>query len=330
MRSKTDTNAKIRLILLIIVLLLTAIVILGEVVIPIVREHLMIKDLISRNTSVIWAQRDPSLEYNPIHTNKLYYYELGGQVTLLEDEYYFFDMVLNNDGTRMLAFTGYMTNFEIVEYDINERKLTTILTSEQAEDYLDKNGYEKPVTRREGCNVQYYDNENKISFKYGKYLMGYSMQEGFEVIYSFELGARCAYSWMDNNTSLLLNDGYELIKYNTMTGKRITIIEQTRPFNFVLSTDESYIIYEDRKTGYLYRYDLKSDKQNRLCGISDSRPELIISKDSRYILCHDTIWAFIPYSTKSIIYIIDVESGKKYYVKEFDYDYEIAGVAWNQ
>lgn len=323
-------NTKISLILLIIVLFLTAIVLLGEVVIPKVRKYLMLKDLMSRNTSVIWAQRDPSREYNPIHKNKLYYYELGGQVTLLEDEYYFFDMVLNSDGTRMLAFTGYKEDFEIVEYDINERELTSILTSEQVENYLNKNGYENPITSREGFNVQYYDNENKISFIYDDFLMGYSPQEGLKVIYTFESGGERSYSWMENDTALLLNDKYELINYNIMTGKRITLIEQSRPFNFVLSIDESYIIYEDRKTKSLYRYDLKSGNMNRLCGISDSRPELIISKDSRYILCHDTIWSFIAYTTKPIIYIIDVESGKKYYVREFDYGYGIAGVTWNQ
>lgn len=329
MSYKTAMNTKMRLIPVIIVLLLTAIIILGEIVIPKVRKYLMLKDLMSRNTFVIWAQRDPSKEYNPINSNNLYYYELGGQMTLLEDEYDFFDMVLNNDGTRLLAFTGYRTNFEIVEYDINERKLTSILSSEQAEAYLNKNSYEKPITRREGYDVQYYDNENRISFKYGKYLMGYSQQEGFSVIYSFEYGGRYAYSWMEDDNALLLNDGYELIKYNTLTGKRSTIIKQSRPFNFVLSKDESYVIYEDRKTESLYRYDLKSGEQNRLCGVSGSQPKLTMSKDNRYLLCRDRQLGYIN-SLKPLIYIIDVESGKKYLVKDFVYDTEIAGVAWNQ
>ncbi|MCM1047447.1 MAG: hypothetical protein NC433_03385 [Clostridiales bacterium] len=324
-----NMSSKKRLFQVMGTLFIIIIVFLCIIVISKVRSNIMLKDVLSENTSVIWAQSNPSDEPQPINTNNLYYYELGGEVTLLEDGYDFFDIVLNNDGTRLLAFTGNRGGFEIVEYEINNRELTSILTSEQVCAFLKENRHKLHSDEPYGFNVQYYDNEDKISFIYDEYLMGYSKEEGFEVIYTFELGWDFCYSWVENEKTLLVCDGYKLIKYDIATGKKRTLIEQSRIFNFVLSPDESVIIYEDRSASALYRYNLKSGKRKLLCEISDSNPELIMSKNGRFILCHDATINFMNYA-KAFIYIIDIENGEKYIVQEIEYGDGVAGVTWNR
>lgn len=290
-------------------------------------EYFLKKDLISRDTSIICAQRE-YLEEDTSYITRLYKYNLEGQETVLEEQYEFFDMVSSKDNNKLLSFIGHKEHFNIVEYDIKRQELRYILSTEQIEAFLDENGYKKSLAQREGSCVKYYDNENGISFLYDNYVMGYSEKKGLEMIYAIQGTAGNVYCWMEDDTSLLINEGTELIKYNTLTGEKTTLLTQPYTFSFVLSTDESFVVFEDREKGYLWIYNLKSGERKKLCKRYHPFPELQISEDNRYLLCKDSVQVLS--SSKKVVYIVDIESGKKAKVKEWGFDTDISAVAWNR
>ena len=140
----------------------------------------MKRDLKARNMIVIWDERELKGEaVNNI--SRLYQYNFGGQEILLEDKYKFFDFTFSDDKQRLLSFVGNRGKFDIVEYDMEKRQLKPILSSEE---YLEESVDVKGKQSKEGSCVRYYDHENKISFRYGSYIMSFSETEGFEILYS--------------------------------------------------------------------------------------------------------------------------------------------------
>ena len=280
-----------------------------------------ISDYVTNEAVFIWTEYSRDCDIM-----RLYQYGPNGQETLLEDRYEFRDFICSEDNERLLSFAGIDSQrFTIVEYDIENRELHTILEFEEIKAFLDENGYEKKKTQREGRFVRYYDDERKISFTYDRYLMGYSEEEGLEVIYATKYFSIDGYSWLKDGISLLICEDDGLIKYNTVTGKREMVAEGVRTFD--LSKDEKFIIMTD-KDQTVWKYDLETGKMKKIHETFMIRPILRISKDDRYLL-YENLKTDMG-ASKNSIWIIELETGEKIRMKKAKYSEHIlvTGVAW--
>ncbi len=319
------------IISIMVVLMVPIVVLLGNAVAKSVNAHIIKKDLESDKISIIMTLRSP-MESKSANETKLYRHNMEEQI-LLAEGYDFYDIVSSKDGSKILSFMGHgREKFDIVEYDLESKTPRKILNTEEIKAYLIENGYMEQETDRNryGYCPRYYRDENCISFQYDKFLMGYSEQEGLEVIYTLEDYGH-AYSWIKDDTVLLICDG-GIVEYNTDTGERKTLFEQAHTFNFAVSPDEEFVVYEERDTGYLCRYDLKDGTKQELCKYKHPLPILQIYGDGQYLLYQDAVQVLSSY--KSYIYVMDIESRKKWKVYECGVgtpfkSTQITGVAWN-
>ena len=287
----------------------------------------MKRDLKARNMIVIWDERELKGEaVNNI--SRLYQYNFGGQEIILEDKYKFFDFTFSDDKQRLLSFVGNRGKFDIVEYDMEKRQLKPILSSQEVEEYLEESVDVKGKQSKEGSCVRYYDHENKISFRYGSYIMSFSETEGFEILYSSGSLGR-TYDWIENDSALLIIDGTDLIKYSIKTKEKTTLIEQSASFSFAVSSDDKFLVYEDRGDGYLYLCNLEDGEKRRLCRRYHPFPDLQISEDNKYLLCSDAVEIF-PSTMKYWLYIVNLENGRRLKIKDWGLDAEVWGATWNQ
>lgn len=305
------------------VILLVVIVCIVTIVATLkIGRYFMLKNFITHNASFIWVEKKYSEDG---YETKLYQYGPNSREILLEDRYEFRDFICSKDNERLLSFIGDRERFAIVEYDINSQQLNRILELEEIDSFLDENGYEKSVTQREGRCVRYYDDEKKISFIYDKYIMSYSKQEGLEVIYSMKTSLFNEYSWLDDDVTLMIREDNNLVKYNAVTGEKEILAEGVQAF--APSEDGKFVILED-KNKTTWKYELESGKTKKLHQSSTSFPILRISEDNRYLLYNNVIRDMG--SSKDYICIIDIENGKKVYIKKWKYSSHvfITGVAW--
>ncbi len=319
------------IIFIMMLLIVPTIVLIVNVVVKNVNEHIVKKNLKSNGVSIIMTLRSP-MEDKPANETKLYQHNLEEEI-LLAEGYDFYDIVSSKDGSKILSFMGRgREQFDIVEYDLQSKKLRKILNVEEIEAYLIENGYmEQEADRnRYGYCPRYYRDESCISFQYERFLMGYSEQEGLKVIYTLEDYGH-TYSWIKDDTALLICDG-GIVEYNTDTGERTTLFEQTHTFNFAVSPDEEFVVYEERDSGYLCRYDLEDGTKKELCRYTHPLPILQICEDNRHLLCQDAVQVLSSY--KIFIYVIDIENGKNWKVYECGVgtpfkSTQITGVTWN-
>lgn len=302
-------------------------VVCGGVAVLGIHKYVIKKDLESRNIVVIWAQMEHVGDDEYTYVTNLYRCKFGEPEELLEDRYELFDFILSRDNRKLLTFVGHRTRFDIAEYDLEKKELKIILSSAQVDEFLDKNNYEKPKIKREGRCVRYYDDGKKISFRYGKYLIGYSEQTGLEVICVLDSAGEL-YSWMENNKVLLINKGTELVKLNPVTGEHVKWIKQADTLDFVVSEDENFVVFEDSNYSFLWKHDLESGKRKKICRCSHPGAILRISDDGRYLLCRDAL--DILSSVRTSMYIVDIKSGKKVKLKSWGFDKSVKGMAWNQ
>ena len=284
-------------------------------------DYYRIKDYVTHEASFIWSEYSTDSD-----VMRLYQYGPNGQERLLEERYEFRDSICSKDNEKLLSFTGIDSQrFTIVEYDIVNRKLDTILELEEINAFLDENGYEKKNTQREGNCVRYYDDERKISFIYDRYLMGYSEEKGLEVIYATKCFSIYGYSWLADGESLLICDADGLIKYNTITGKKEMVAEGIRAFD--ISQDEKFIIMSD-KDETIWKYDLETGKNKKIYQTMWFCPILRISEDNRYLL-YENLKTDMG-GSKNSIRIIDLQTGEKILIKKWKYSAHIlvTGVAW--
>lgn len=319
-------------IFIMILLIVPTVVLLGNAVVKSVDAHIIKKNLESNGLSIIMTLRSP-MEDKAANETKLYQHNMEEEIFLAEG-YDFYDIVSSKDGSKILSFMGHgREQFDIVEYDLQSKTLRKILNTEEIKAYLIENGYmEQEADRnRYGYCPRYYCDESCISFQYERFLLGYSEQEGLKVIYTLEDYGH-TYSWMKDDTALLICDG-GIVEYNTDTGERTRLFEQAHTFSFALSLDEEFVVYEERNTGYLCQYDLKDGTKKELCRYTQPLPILQLCEDSRYLLYQDAVRVLSSY--KSYIYVVDIESGKKWKVYECGVgtpfkSTQITGVTWNQ
>lgn len=305
-----------KVILLIIILCIVTILVALKM-----WRYFMVKDFTTRKVSFIWAERKYSEEGCE---TMLYQYGPNNEEVLLENRYEFRDFICSEDNETLLSFIGSMENFIISEYDICSRQLNRILDLEEIDSFLDENGYEKFITQREGSCVRYYDNENKISFIYDKYIMGYSEEGGLEIIYTMQSSVGREYSWLERDSVLLVSDTNNLVKYNTVTKEKEILIEGARTFN--LSEDEKFVVFQNNKKEIL-QYELKSGKTKKLHTSNQYYPILRISRDNRYLLYENFVRDFLGENIY-FIYIIDIKGGENVRIKKWGHDTRITGVAW--
>ena len=143
-----------------------------------INDYIMKKQLMNNNLSIIWAQGD-SLDANDKRkmTTRLYRWELGKTEELLEDRYHFLDFVCSKDHKKLLSLVGYT---DVAEYDLETKELSYLINTEQLDAFLKEKGYRGRLIDDAWLHCpRYYDDENKISVMYGKFIIGYSNQEGY-------------------------------------------------------------------------------------------------------------------------------------------------------
>lgn len=313
-----------------IILLVIAVILISRLIAQRVDEYFIKRDLASDDASIIMTLRSP-MDDRSANETKLYRHNLEGPILLVEG-YDLYDMVSSQDGSKILAFMGGWEQFDIVEYDLQSKALNRVLSTDEIQTYLTDNGYMEQGANqsRYGYCLRYYHDENCISFLYKDFLMGYSEEKGLEVIYTLENFGH-AYSWIKDDTALLIGDG-GIVEYDADTGERTILFEQAHTFNFTVSPDETFLVYEERDTGYLCRYDLADGTRKELCRYGHPHPNLQLDKNGKYLLCQDAKDILTSY--KLFLYVIDIENGRKW--KAFECGIgtplkstQITGVTWN-
>lgn len=314
----TKNNIK-KYILISIVLFLSIMFIVRRI-----NNYVMKKELAEQNLSIIWAQREalnPDDEWTK--TTLLYRWEFGKEEELLEDRYIFRDFICNGDGTRLLSLLRYS---EVVEYNIETKELDYIVDTDQLDAFLREKGYQEEYYDDACLSCpRYYDNENKISVMYGDFIIGYSRQEGLELIYVLG-NARDTYSWAAGDSVLLVNQyGGRISSCDLDTRKRRDLLYKAGPFSQV--AENNTFVLRSQKEPITWLYDMDSNRFKKILKGGIGYPEYKITSDGRYLLWRDNI----PVMSQEMdfLYIVDLESGRKVRLKKWGFDVPVSGMTWS-
>jgi len=303
-----------------LIALLAVVLLLGKLI----NHYCIMKNMAEKNLCIIWAQGE-ALDPNNKHimTTMLYRQEFGKPKELLENRYSFRDFISNNSRTKLLSLIG---NKKVAEYDIATKELKDIVTIEQLDAFLKEKGYREEHYKDAGIHCpRYYDNENKISILYGKFIIGYSSQQGLELLYILDT-ADNVYGWAkDDSVLLVCQRDHRLAYYDIATQKRKDLIRNVQTISPV--TENGMFIFGEAIGLATWRYDLEHNEFKKVCKSSIGYPEYQISPDSQYLLWRDNI----PVMTQEfdILYIVDLESGKKIRFKTWGFNTPIYGMTWN-
>lgn len=303
-----------------LIVLLTIVLSLGKLI----NYYCITKNMAEKNLSIIWAQGE-DLDSNDkwVMTTMLYRKKLGKSKELLEDRYFFRDFISNKDHTKLLSLIGYK---KVAEYDIEKKELIDIVNVEQLKTFLKEKGYqEKQYADALLCCPRYYDNENKISVLYGKFIIGYSSQQGLELLYILDT-ADNVYSWAKNDSVLLVCQyDHRLAYYDLATQNRKDLIRNVQTISPI--AENGTFILGEAIGSVTWLYDLEHNKFTKICKNMIGYPEYQISPDNQYLLWRDNI----PVMTQEfdILYIVDLESGKKIRLKTWGFDTPVYGMTWN-
>lgn len=306
-----------------IVLWLIALSIVAAFLGRFISRYCMMKNLVEKNLSIIWAQGeafDPNNKW--VMTTVLYRQEFGKPKELLEDRYSFRDFISNKDHTKLLSLIGHK---KVAEYDIATKELNDIVTINQLDAFLKEKGYQEEHYDDAGLHCpRYYDQENKISVLYGKFLIGYSRQQGLELLYILDT-ADNVYSWAKNDSVVLIcQRGHRLAYYDLAAQKRKDLIRNVQ----TISSAKNGIFVLGEAVGLAtWCYDLEHNEFKKICRSRIGYPEYQISPDGQYLLWKDNIPVMMQEA--DILYIVDLESGKKIRFKTWGFDTPIYGMTWN-
>lgn len=210
---------------------------------------------------------------------------------------------------------------------IQKKELIDIVNVEQLKTFLKEKGYqEKQYADALLCCPRYYDNENKISVLYGKFIIGYSSQQGLELLYILDT-ADNVYSWAKNDSVLLVCQyDHRLAYYDLATQNRKDLIRNVQTISPI--AENGTFILGEAIGSVTWLYDLEHNKFTKICKNMIGYPEYQISPDNQYLLWRDNI----PVMTQEfdILYIVDLESGKKIRLKTWGFDTPVYGMTWNQ
>lgn len=134
------------------------------------------------------------------------------------------------------------------------------------------------------------------------------------------------YSWLEEDSVLLICDTDDLVRYNTVTEEKEILIEGVWTFN--LSEDEDFVVFQNKEKE-IWQYELISGKTKNLWTCAQYHPILRISRDNRYLLYVSFTSGFFN-ENNYFIYIIDIKTGEHVRIKKWGYDTDtwIRGVAW--
>ena len=269
----TKNNIK-KYILISIVLFLSIMFIVRRI-----NNYVMKKELAEQNLSIIWAQQEALNPENKWMTTLLYRWEFGKEEELLEDRYVFRDFICNGDGTRLLSLIRYN---EVVEYNIETKELDHIVNTKQLDAFLREKGYQEEYYDDACLSCpRYYDNENKISVMYGDFIIGYSRQEGLELIYVLG-NARDTYSWAAGDSVLLVNQyGGRISSCDLDTRKRRDLLYKAGPFSQV--AENNTFVLRSQKEPITWLYDMDSNRFKKILKGGIGYPEYKITSDGRYL-----------------------------------------------
>lgn len=288
-----------------------------------IEDFMMKKQLMNNNLSIIWAQGE-ALDANDKWkmTTRLYRWELGKTEELLEDRYYFHDFVCSKDHKKLLSLVDYKY---VAEYDLETKELSYLIHTEQLDAFLKEKGYRGRLIDDAWLHCpRYYDDENKISVMYGNFIIGYSSQEGYELLYVSK-NIKDIYSWAYDDSALLIcqHDG-RLRYYDRNTRQSKTLVNPIYTFSSV--TENNQVVLKESK-GYACLYDLENQKYKKLFKGGYGSPQYEISDDGQYLLWNDKVR--VSMQEMNFLYLVDLESGKKMRLKKWGFDVSVYGVAWN-
>lgn len=256
-------------------------------------------------------------------TTLLYWWEFGKEEELLEDRYVFRDFICNGDGTKLLSLIRYN---EVAEYNIETKELDHIVNTKQLDAFLREKGYQEEYYDDAWLSCpRYYDNENKISVMYGDFIIGYSRQEGLELIYVLG-NARDTYSWAAGDSIILINQyGGRISSCDLDTRKRRDLIYKAGPFSQV--AENNTFVLRSQKEPITWLYDMDSKRFKKILKGGIGYPEYKITSDGRYLLWRDNI----PVMSQEMdfLYIVDLESGRKVRLKKWGFDVPVSGMTWS-
>lgn len=289
-----------------------------------INNYVMKKELAEQNLSIIWAQKEA---LNPddkrTMTTLLYRWEFGKEEELLEDRYIFRDFICNGDATRLLSLIRYN---EVVEYNIGTKELEHIVNTDQLDAFLREKGYREEYYDDAWLSCpRYYDNENRISVMYGDFIIGYSRQEGLELIYVLG-NAYDTYSWAAGDRVLLVNQyGGRISSCDLDARNRKELIYKAGPFSQVAENNTFVVRSQTEAVTWLYDIDNKKFKKILKGGVG--YPEYKITSNGQYLLWRDNI--AVMSQEIDFLYIVDLESGKKISLKTWGFDVPVSGMTWS-
>lgn len=289
-----------------------------------INHYCMMKNLMEKNLSIIWAQGE-ALDPNNKHvmTTMLYRQELGKTKELLEDRYSFRDFISNKDHTKLLSLIG---NKKVAEYDIATRELKDIVNIDQLDVFLKEKGYREEHYNDAWLHCpRYYDHENKITVLYGKFIIGCSSQEGLELLYILKTADK-GYSWADNDSTLLIQQYDGRLGYcDLKTHERKDLMQKVKTISPV--AENNTFVLRKSKGGGTWLFDLEHKSFQKVCGNGFGDPEYQISADGQYLLWKDNIPVMMQ--EFDILYVVDLKSGKKIQFKTWGFDTPVYGMTWN-
>ena len=288
-----------------------------------INNYVMKKELAEQNLSIIWAQKEALSPDDKRMTTLLYRWEFGKEEELLEDRYVFRDFICNGDGTRLLSLIRYN---EVVEYNIGTKELDRIVNTKQLDVFLREKGYREEYYDDAWLSCpRYYDNENRISVMYGDFIIGYSRQEGLELLYVLG-NAYDTYSWAAGDSVLLVNQYGGRISFCDLDSHyRKDLIHKAGPFSQV--AENNTFVVRGQKDAVAWLYDMDSERFKKILKGGIGYPEYKITSDGKYLLWRDNI----PVMSQEMdfLYIVDLESGRKIRLKKWGFDVPVSGMTWS-
>lgn len=283
-----------RLIKIIIVMLGGALVIMGI--------FLLKKDF--KTEGMFWTQYDYN-ENGSMTGGSIYSYH-NGEIECIDHQ------VLDNAsiyGTTIVGLqnahvglTGYQG---IVLYDINTKEVQEILSFARIEEAL---GIDKENWLI-GC-IQMSADENRFYFSYNHKLVCYNrecdelsvMAENILYLGSIVLN--------EEETGLYYSDSGTLMFYDFSSGQRKEILSGVDTFS--LANGDRFLIYSHREKDELWKYDLESKENKKLCNLKrSSGNKIVVSPDNQYVAYTDSKEAFVPTALKYYLIVREVKTGRK-------------------